>query len=150
MTVQKSAASRAFDNFSRNTTSTSPPTKVTSTILTAREPMSWRRRLVMASWSRLAISAASDSATPSKRDQTRRRLTVSFHCCSHFCSRLGLTPFGQLIHNPPGLCATHAAPPGDFIDGAPASEAKAATRVEGADFDAGCFDHGTVLKPNPV
>src|SRR5262245_1248218 len=110
----------------------------------AREPMSWRRRLVMASWSRLAISAASDSATPSTRDQTRRRLTLSSHCRSYFCGFLGRTPFGQFVHDTTALCGAHAAPSGDFIDGTPTSEAKAPTRVERADFDAGCFDHGTV------
>jgi len=144
MTVQKSAASSAFDNLSRNTTSTSPPTKVTSTILMAREPMSWRRRLVMASWSRLAISAASDSATPSRRDQTRRRLTVSSHCHSYFCGPLGRAPFGQFIQNPAALPGAHAAPAGDFINSASTSEAKAATRIESADFDARRFDHGTI------
>src|SRR5262245_37478005 len=144
MTVQKSAASSAFDNLSRNTTSSSPPTKVTSTILMAREPMSWRRRLVIGSWSQLAISAASDSATPSRSDQTRRRLTVSSHCRSHFCRALAHISFGQFVHNPAALRGAQAAPAGDFIDGAPASEAKALTRVEGADFDAGCFNHRTV------
>src|SRR6188474_711135 len=146
MTVQKSAASIAFDSLSRNTTSTNPPTKTTSTILMVREPMSWRRRLVMASWSRLAIKAASDSATPSRRDQTRRRLTVSSHCRSHFCGALGHEPFGQFIHNPAALLEAHAAPTGNFIDGASASEAKALTSIEGADFDARGLDHKTVSK----
>jgi len=146
MTVQKSAASKALDSLSRNTTSTSPPTKTTSTILIAREPMSWRRRLVMASWSRLAIKAASDSATPNRRDQTRRRLTVSSHCRSHFRDALGRTPLRQLIHNMAALCGAHPGPAGDFINRAPASEAKALTGVDRADFDAGCLDHGDSLK----
>jgi len=146
MTVQKSAASMALDSLSRNTTSTSPPTKTTSTILMAREPMSWRRRLVMASWSRLAIKAASDSATPSRRDQTRRRLTVSSHCRGHFRDALGHTPFRQLIHNTAALCGAHLGPAGDFINCTPASEAKALTGVDRADFDAGCLDHGDSLK----
>src|SRR4026207_789667 len=157
MTVQKSAASMALASLSRNTTSTSPPTKTTSTILMVREPMSWRRRLVMASWSRLAIKAASDRATPSRREQTRRRVTgpddcptLSPHARGHFCDALGHTPFRQLIHNTTALCGAHPGPAGDFINRAPASEAKALTGVDSADFDAGCLDHGRLKAESSV
>src|SRR6186997_289572 len=148
MTVQKSAASIAFDSLSRNTTSMNPPTKTTSTILMAREPMSWRRRLVMASWSRLAIKAASDSATPSRRDQTRRRLTVSSHCRGHLRDALGHTPLGQLIYDTAALRGAHPGPAGNFINRAPAAEAKALASIDSADFDAGRLDHRAVSKQN--
>src|SRR5262245_36923977 len=87
------------------------------------------------------MRAASESATPNKRDQTRRRLTAS----SHFRERLGgsassKTP-GQFEHH---LCAfggSHARPARDFVDCTAAAETQAHTRIESANFDARGFDH---------
>jgi len=63
---------------------------------------------------------------------------------------LGHTPFRQLIHNTTALCGAHPGPAGDFINRAPASEAKALTGVNSADFDAGCLDQGRLKDESSV
>src|SRR6185312_8278279 len=94
----------------------------------------------MASWSLLAIKAASDSATPSTRDQVRRRLTGSS------CRGCGNAPRGktrrEFRHDAGAFRVAHQRPLGDFVDGAAATEAKPGMHIKRADLDAGALDCG--------
>src|SRR5262249_11372264 len=105
--------------------------------LSVRELMSWLSRLAMASWSLLAIIAASDSTAPSARAQASRRLMASSACSR----RRGLPTRGhaggQFGHDARAFGGAHRSPARDLIECAPTSEANAGTDVEGADLDAG-------------
>src|SRR5262245_48174281 len=141
MTAQKNAASIAFDSRSRNIISNRPPANTSRTIFRESEPMSCRSRFVMASWSRLAISAASESATPNKSDQTRRPLTASPHFRGRLDGIAGGETVGQFDHHFRTLGRTHAGPASDLVDSSAAAEAQAHAGIQGTNFDARCFNH---------
>src|SRR3974390_768140 len=105
--VQNRIASSAFESRSRKTASTKPATKSTRMSLTAREPTSCASRLVMASWSRVAISAANESATQKTKDQVRRRLTASTYRSSGFGPSACYEPPGEFAHNAPAFGSAH-------------------------------------------
>src|SRR5262245_19091234 len=87
------------------------------------------------------MRAASESATPNKRDQTRRRLTASSHFRGHLGGTAGSETLGQFEHH---LCAfggSHARPARDFVDCTAAAKTQAHTRIESANFYTRGFDH---------
>src|SRR5262245_36526361 len=85
--------------------------------------------------------AASESATPNRRDQISRRLTA----LSHFRGRLGgITgdkTLGKFAHYLGAFGSAHAGPASDLVDGPPTAEAQANTGIERTDFYARCLDH---------
>src|SRR5262249_38806043 len=141
MTAQKKVTSIAFDRRSRNRVSTRPPTKTNRTTLSASEPTSCRSKLVMASWSRLATRAASESATPNKRDQVRRLLKASSHSRCRRGRIAGDEAVGQFDHHLGALGSTHPGPASNLVGRSAAAKAQADAGVEGTNFDARCLDH---------
>jgi hypothetical protein len=87
------------------------------------------------------MSAASEIATPNKRDQTRRRLTTSSHFRGRFGGSAGSETLGQFEHHFCPLGGSHARPAGDFVDCTAAAETQPHTRIESANFDTRGFDH---------
>jgi hypothetical protein len=80
----------------------------------------------MASWSLLAISAASDSATPNTNDQVRRRLTAS-SCCAGGCGGVGGACDGraaarQFAHDAGALLGADPGPARNLVDRARAAD----------------------------
>ena len=91
-----------------------------------------------ASWSLLAISTASESAMPSSSDQSRRRLMASPVPRRLRAARR--KPRRQFRHDARAFVRAHARPARDFLERAPAAEAKAGARIERANFHAGAVD----------
>src|SRR5262245_65258635 len=87
------------------------------------------------------MRAASESATPTKRDQTRRRLTASSQFRGHLGGSAGSEAPGQFEHHLCAFGSSHARPARDFVDCAAAAETQAQTRIESANFDTRGFDH---------
>src|SRR6185312_7869317 len=130
---QNSAASSAFDSRSRKKMSTNPPTNTAMATLITSEAKSRRSRLAIGSRSLLAIITASDSATPNRSDQVRRRLTVSPR--RRFGKTGGRKSRGELPHDQRTVLGRHQGPARNFLDRASASKAKPGTGIERAGFD---------------
>src|SRR5262245_45226765 len=84
---------------------------------------------------------ASESATPNKRDQTRRRLTASSHFRGRPGGSAGSKTLGQFEHHLRAFGGSHARPTRDFLDCTAAAQTEAHTRIESANFDARGFGH---------
>ena len=100
----------------------------------------------MASWSLLAIRAASERATPNNRDQTKRRLTALPHCRGCFRGIACGQAVRQFGHHPRPFGRTHTCPLRDLINRPAAAEAETRAGIKSADFDARrldwVLDHG--------
>src|ERR1700688_4078630 len=102
----------------------------------------------MASWSWLAISAASDSATPNTNDQVRRRLTWSSCGLARFGGLGGGEAARQFAYHAGALDSAHCGPARNFVNSAAATQAQPGTGVERTDIDARALDHSPSRGPN--
>src|SRR5690242_11283137 len=138
MMTQNSSASNALVRRSRKMTSSRPPTNTASAAFKTTAETSWRNRLVMASWSLVAISTASDSAMPSSNDQSRRRLML--RACGFGAARS--QPRREFGHDVRALIVAQPQPALDFAERASAAEANPGGGIERAYFDARSSDGG--------